>query len=69
MKEYEMVLIKDDVFGGVGKQVYQITNYDNDPIALREFIEYLNEHADFWIYYSILDSSKGLIEKQFDTKD
>jgi hypothetical protein len=69
MDKYEMVLLTDNVYGGIGTQTYQITNYDNDPIALRKFVDYLNDNAYFWIYYSIIDSKKGIIEKQFDTKD
>lgn len=69
MKEYQLVITYDDVYGGKGTRTYQIENYDGNKQRLKEFIDNKNEKSGFWITWRIINDEIGIIEEEIDPLD
>ena len=65
-KMYDLDLIRDNVSGGKGYRYFQVVEYDGNEEKLKEFVKDLNEKANFWISWRIINVKEGLLEQEVD---
>lgn len=70
METYKMEIISDNVFGGKGRRLYEVTNYDGNAEKLNEEFQKWRESLDFWVNaYLSIRGEKAEIEVVIDPLD